>query len=187
MRLLHRIVTLGLSSLRRRLSLYPGFAPAPALAFGLVSTLACAACAAEPPRAAHSLTPIPEDRARELIVRTFRDAGMEAETNRFVEVGKDVRRVRLEVAAAGRKFGVAYLTSQDWSEVGDSLPPRSTDGKLVVARAREGTRILCLFAADYGEDDETGETRNATTIAADRRLERDVRDFLHRAQEQSWP
>jgi hypothetical protein len=159
MRLVHRIVTLA------------------ALAGG---------CADDPPRAPHLMHPIPEDRARELIARTFREAGVAPEVNRYVRLGKDDKRVRLEIAAAGHMFGVAYLTADDWEKAGDALPPHSRNDSLVVATGEGGTKILCLFASDYGEDDQTGNERRATTIAADRRLERDVRDFLHRADEQSW-
>jgi hypothetical protein len=133
------------------------------------------------------LTPIPEPRARELIGRTFRQVGISPEVDRIVRVGKEGKRVRLEIAAAGRKFGVAYLTSADWAEAGDALPPRSKNDSLVVAVGEGGTRILCLFASDYADDDETGDLRTSTTVAADRRLERDVRDFLHHAEAQSWP
>jgi hypothetical protein len=132
------------------------------------------------------MNPIPEERARELIARTFREVGVATEIDRFVHIGRDDRRVRLEVAAAGRKFGVAYLTPEDWAQAGDALPPRSSNDSLVVATGEGGTKILCLFASDYAEDDQTGDNRMATTIAADRKLERDVRDFLHRAEEQSW-
>jgi hypothetical protein len=105
----------------------------------------------------------------------------------MVAVGVAEQPVRLEVAAAGRKFGVAYLTAQDWGNAGAALPPRRTDGALVVATAEGGTKVLCLFADDYAEDDAIGERHTQTTDAADRRLERDVRDFLHHAKEQSWP
>ena len=111
---------------------------------------------------------------------------MAPEPNRYVRLGRDEKRVRLEVAAAGHRFGVAYLTAADWEQAGDALPSHSTNDSLVVATGEGGTKILCLFASDYGEDDQTGNDRRATTIAADRRLERDVRDFLHRAEEQSW-
>jgi hypothetical protein len=90
------------------------------------------------------------------------------------------------VAAAGRGFGVAYLTADDWAKAGDALPPRPTNGSLVVAVGEGGTRVLCLFADDYGEDDDMGDAHRATTLAADRRLARDVRDFLHRAEVQKW-
>jgi hypothetical protein len=144
-------------------------------------------CAGDPPRPPHQLNPIPEPRARELIARTFREVGVAPEADRFVHVGKEEKRVRLEVAAAGKKFGVAYLTPEDWAQAGDALPPRSGNGSLVVANGEGGTRILCLFASDYSDDDQTGDDRTSTTIAADRKLERDVRDFLHRAEAQQWP
>ncbi len=166
MRLVHRIVTIAFP-------LWAGSGVA-------------AGCASDPPHAPHVMHPIPEERARELIARTFQAAGVATELDRFVHVGRDERRVRLEVAAAGHKFGVAYLTDDDWQKAGDALPPHSTNGQLVLATGVGGTKILCLFAADYAEDDQTGDERSATTIAADRRLERDVRDFLHRAEEQSW-
>jgi hypothetical protein len=176
MRSVHRIVTVG--------------APATALllqAFALQLGAWAAGCAGEPPRPPHALTPIPEPRARELIGRTFQAAGVPTEVDRVVYVGKDRKRVRLEIAAAGRKFGVAYLTAADWAEAGDALPPRATNDALVIAVGEGGTRILCLFASDYGDDDQTGDERTATTVAADRRLQRDVRDFLHHAEEHSWP
>lgn len=170
MRLVHRIVTVGA-----------------ALILGAPLDAGAAGCAADPPRPPHALTPIPEQRARELIGRTFRQAGIATEVDRFVRLGKDDKRVRLEVAAAGRKFGVAYLTSDDWAQAGDALPPRASNDSLVIATGEGGTRILCLFASDYADDDQTGDLRTSTTVAADRRLERDVRDFLHHAEEQSWP
>jgi hypothetical protein len=142
------------------------------------------ACASDPPRAPHALHPIPEDRARQLMARTFEAAGLAPEMNRSVVV-RD-RPVLLDVAAAGRKFGVAYLTKQDWERAGEALPPRPSDGSLVIAVGDGGIRILCLYAGDYGEDDDTDEAHRTTTIAADRKLDRDVRDFLHRAEAQRW-
>jgi hypothetical protein len=165
MRVLHRIVTF----------VWP------------LALAASAACAGDPPQAPHALRPIPEERARELIARTFREVGVTPERDRLVGVGRDAKQVRLEVAAAGRKFGIAYLTAADWEKAGEALPARGSNGSLVVANGQGGTRILCLFADDYTEDDLTGDVHTSTTIAADRRLERDVRDFLHRAEEQSWP
>jgi hypothetical protein len=142
-------------------------------------------CAAGPAPMPHALHPIPETRARDLIAHTFITAGVGPQVDRTVVVKE--RRVQLEVAAAGRRFGVAYLTAQDWAKAGDALPPRPSDGALVVAVGDGGMRILCLFADDYTEDDDTNAEHRATTIAADRKLDRDVRDFLHRAEAQRWP
>jgi hypothetical protein len=151
---------------------------------GLVG-LAVTGCASDPPAAPHKLHAIPEGRARQLIARTFASAGLAPEVNRAVDVRG--RPVNLDVAAAGHAYGVAYLTPEDWANAGDALPPRPPDGALVVAVGDGATRILCLYADDYGEDDDTNAEHRTTTIAADRRLERDVRDFLHRVEQQRWP
>jgi hypothetical protein len=150
-----------------------------------VTALAGAGCASDPPAAPHPLHAIPEGRARQLIAQTFASAGLTPEDNRAVDVRG--RYVNLDVAAVGHKYGVAYLTPQDWAKAGDALPPRPSDGALVVAVGDGATRILCLYADDYGEDDDTNAEHRTTTIAADRRLERDVRDFIHRAEAQRWP
>ena len=46
--------------------------------------------------------------------------------------------------------------------------------------------LLALFARDYKEDDLEGEAHTQTSIAATRELERDVRDFLRRAEMEGW-
>jgi hypothetical protein len=148
--------------------------------------LAASACDHEPPPVKHALRPIPEKRATELIARVFRDAGLQPETDRYLRVYKHEKRLRLEVAAMGRRFGVAYLTADDWAAFGDALPPHPKDDSLAIGSA-EGNRVLVLFADDYTEDDLAGEDHVATTIAADRRLARDVRDFVQHAQQQGWP
>ena len=130
---------------------------------------------------------IPEGLARDIIARTFREAGVTPETDRFVHLAGDTKNVRLEVAAAGHKFGVAYLTSADLATAGDGLPPRGDGDSLVIATGEGGARILFIFADDYVEDDASGDDRTATAVTAHRRLQRDVRDFLHRAEIKEWP
>ena len=48
-------------------------------------------------------------------------------------------------------------------------------------------RILLLYDEDYLYDDHVGTEREETTITAEKKLERDVRDFLVRAQTERWP
>jgi hypothetical protein len=168
MRVVHRIVTSRLVAF---------------FAASLALTLGCAQ-GAPPPK--HPLRPISEKRAAELIARVFREAGLEPENDRYLRVYPHDKRLRLEVAAAGRHFGVAYLTAADWDAFSDVLPPHPKDDSLAIGAA-EGNRFLVLFAADYAEDDLAGDEHTATTIATDRRLARDVRDFVHRAEQQRWP
>jgi hypothetical protein len=150
-------------------------------------TGAFAACAPEPPKAPHTMRPLSEDRAAEIMGHAFRASGFAPERNRTIHLARD-KPIRLEVAAADHKFGVAYVTEADAERLGDAIPerPRGTDSLLVV-RGEQGTRILLLFEGDYVEDDLEGESHTTTTIAAERKIERDARDFLYKATHEAWP
>jgi hypothetical protein len=158
------------------------------LAVGSIAMLAVSACAGEPPRATHPMHPLDEAHAADVIARTMHEAGIESVRDRFVRVGRDEsKKLHLEVSAVSRKLAVAYLTPEDWVAAGDGLPPRAKDDALVVATVEGGMRVLLLWADDYLQDDMTGgEDHTTTTFAADRRLRRDVLDFVHRAETQGW-
>ena len=144
-------------------------------------------CAETPVRAPHPLHPISEGRAAEIMDRAFRSRDIGVERNRMVHLARDTQ-IRLETAAIDRKFGVAYLTEADEEALGKSIPERQTGSDaLLVVRGEQGAHILVLFDSDYVEDDRAGESHTSTTIAAERKLARDVRDFLHKATEEGWP
>ena len=155
--------------------------------WGFVATvvLGCAPAAVSAP---NMLRPIDERRASEVIARTFSGAHFEPDTNRTVTLfgGKSVQ---LEVAAAHHKFGIAFLTREQQAALGDSLPKRAADSDalLVVPGDEQGVRVLMLFERDYLQGDLAGETHASTNIAAEMKLERDVRDFLRKASEDEWP
>ena len=156
--------------------------------FGAVTISACAdEPARQPNRQAH---PVDEPRAQEVIARTFQDAGIDVEANRVVSVGA-TQKVKLEVAAAGHKYGVAYLTREEMKQLEGLLPKHEGDeGALVIlpgAGPDEGTHILALWETDYMQDDLSGASHSATEIAAEQRLARDVRDFLQKAKAEQWP
>ena len=48
-------------------------------------------------------------------------------------------------------------------------------------------RILLLYDTDYLYDDDVGEEHEETTLTAELKLRRDVRDFLVRAHAEKWP
>jgi hypothetical protein len=51
----------------------------------------------------------------------------------------------------------------------------------------DGVHVLVLFERDYMQDDLMGESHENTNIAAELKLERDVKDFLRKATEDQWP
>jgi hypothetical protein len=145
-----------------------------------------AACAGEPPRRPNLMHPVHERRAVEIIARVFSDAGLDPEQNRNSTYnGKPLR---LDVAAAGRKFGICYRTRQDQEDLGDVLPKHDSDSDaLVIVAGSDGNRILLLYERDYLTDDLEGEAHSATTIAAEKKIERDARDLIVKAEHEKWP
>ncbi len=131
-----------------------------------------------------------EPRAQEVIAKTFKDAGIDPEDGRTVALVAS-HPVKLEVAAAGHKFGVIWLTRDVMRDLAALLPKHDNDeGSLVILEGvgvSTGVHALALWETDYMTDDLSGAAHSSTEIAAERRLERDVRDFLVKAQSEKWP
>jgi hypothetical protein len=131
-----------------------------------------------------------EPRAQGVIARTFQAEGVEPEAGRTLALsGKDAP--KLEVAAQGHKYGVIWLTRDLEAQIHGFLPKHENDeGSLVVldgAGVDSGGHALVLWEGDYVTDDLSGVAHSETEIAAERKLERDVRDFLLKAKTEQWP
>jgi hypothetical protein len=129
--------------------------------------------------------PVEERRAVEIIARVFGEAGFDPEANRAVTY--EGKALRVDVAATGKRFGIAYLSRQDQEELGDVLPKHDSDSDaLVIVAASDGNRVLLLYEKDYLTDDLEGEAHSATTIAAEKKIQRDARDLIAKAASEKW-
>jgi hypothetical protein len=128
---------------------------------------------------------VDERRAVEILSRVFREEHLEVERDREVTVGGGT--LRVDVAAAGHKYGVAYLAHDALARAFDTIPKRDADSDaLVVVDASQGDRVLVLDQRDYMTDDLEGETHSVTTIAAENKIQRDARDFVVKAVRDQW-
>jgi hypothetical protein len=142
----------------------------------------CGACGGPPPRIANPTRPLDERRAVAIIAETFR-----AESEQPVpgaEVTLSPRhRLHVDVLAAGKRFGIAYVTAAERTALGSGLPPRDPGMgdalQLVSGIDADGdARVLVLYDSDYIYDDHAGEAHEKSTVTAELKLRRDVRDFL---------
>jgi hypothetical protein len=160
------------------------------LAFvGIVLVLA-PGCGGEPPKAPPVMRPIDEPHAVSIIMRVFRELGVDPERNRIIHFGDNASELRLDVAAKGKQFGIAYITWQDADKLGDALPRRRDPDTLIVVRGigeDADARAVLLYAGDYMQDDLSGEEHTSTTIAAEGKLERDAKDVVRKALHEGWP
>jgi hypothetical protein len=165
--------------------------------FGRVALLSLAAlvavpagCGGEPSRTPTVLRPIDEPHAVSIMAHVFRELGLEPVRNRMIRFGPNDAELRLDVAAKEKRFGIAYITWQDADQLGDSLPRRRDPDAIIVVRGNgddDDVHAALLFAADYMQDDLSGEAHTATSIAAEKKLELATRDILRRAQHEGWP
>ena len=152
---------------------------------------AMVACGSPPPRAPNPTRPLDERRAIEIILQAFLDERDPPVHGHPVNLAPG-RSLEVDVLSQGRKYGVAYVTSNERVSLGPALPPRDPGMgdalQLVSGIGDEGdARILVLHDTDYVYDDQVGEEHEETTVTAELKLRRDVRDFLVRAHAEKWP
>jgi hypothetical protein len=147
-------------------------------------------CGGDPAKAPTILRPLDEPHAVAVMARVFRELGLDPVRNRVIQFGANGAELTLDIAARSRRFGIAYITWRDADKLGDDLPRRSDpDAILVVhgAGADDDVHAALLFAADYMQDDLSGEEHTSTAIAAEQKLELATRDVLRRAEHENWP
>jgi hypothetical protein len=150
-----------------------------------------AACGAPPPRAPNPTRPLDERRAIEIVLQAFHDERDQPVHGHPITLAPG-RALEVDVLAQGRKYGVAYVTTNERVALGNALPPRDPGMgdalQLVSGLGEEGdARVLVLHDSNYVYDDQVGEEHEETTVTAELKLRRDVRDFLVRAHAEKWP
>jgi hypothetical protein len=160
-------------------------------ALTLLLSVGAAACAAPPPRAPNPTRPLDERRAVEIILQAFHDERDSPVHGQPVALAPG-KALEVDVSSQGKKYGVAYVTSNERQALGGALPARDPGMgdalQLVSGVGDEGdARILLLHDTDYVYDDQVGEEHQETTVTAELKLRRDVRDFLVRAHAEKWP
>jgi hypothetical protein len=130
--------------------------------------------------------PVHERRVFEIVSRVFDEARLTVERNRVVKIGD--KSLTVDLAASGKRYGIAYITREAQAALGDVIPRHDSNSEaLVVVDSDAGDRVLILYERDYMTDDLEGDLHSATTIAAESKVERDARDFLLRAVRDKWP
>ncbi len=146
------------------------------------------ACGSGPAKAPNPTQPLDELRARELIARAVRDENAQAETGRTISVGQG-KTLSVDIGVVGKKHGIAYVTESERQELGNLIPPHdvgSTALRVVRDTQDQDTVILLLHDRAYMLDDAIGTEHEVTGIMAERKLQRDVRDFLVQARAKQW-
>lgn len=160
-----------------------------AIAVLVVSSIA--GCGGPDAKAPNPTRPIDERRAVPLIAQAYKDSGAQASDGRDMRLVSG-KTLHVDVGTVGHKYGVAYLTTGDASSLDakTDLPPHTPGGDLPVVQGTgpdADAVILVLFDSDYLWDDLMGAEHEATNITAEKKLTRDVRDFVVQARSRNLP
>lgn len=150
-----------------------------------------AACGGGPAKSANPTRALDERRAVQVIAQAFHDERDAPVPGRAIPIAEG-KSLEVDVMSDGHKYGVAYVTPNERAALGTALPAKAADMgdalQLVHGTGADAeTRVLILQDTDYRYDDQVGTAHEETTITAERKLARDVRDFLVRAHSERWP
>ncbi|HHH30810.1 MAG TPA: hypothetical protein ENK57_21040 [Polyangiaceae bacterium] len=122
-----------------------------------------------------SLKPLEERRARAIIERAIIDNGETPVRPRVVEVsGKELTE---DMAIEGGTYGVAYITREEDKALAGAIPARDPEAtELRLVRGAKGEVVLVVWEQNYRFDESSEHT--ATAVTAERKLARDVSDFV---------
>jgi hypothetical protein len=121
------------------------------------------------------LRPLEERRARGIIEDAIVASGAAPERPRVIKVsGKDLT---LDMAIGGGPYGVAYITRNEQQQLAGVLPKRNPESdQLQLVRGEDGAVVLIVWEVNYRFDQ--GTDHSATAVTAERKLKRDVSDFV---------
>lgn len=152
--------------------------------------MAGAGCGGPDAKAPNPTRPLDERRAVEIIIRGFHEEDDHPVPGRKVAIAEG-KELEVDVGSDRRKYGVAYVTDNERQVLGNAIPaPNPQSDQLHLVRGLDDeseSRILVLHDVDYKYDDQVGTEHEQTTITAELKLKRDVRDFLVRAHAEQWP
>ena len=138
--------------------------------------LGAGACGGAGTPARPDMRTLEDGRAVLVIQQAMQENGTKPEPGRDVPLPNGSP-LHVDVMVGGTGYGVAFLTPQDVKKIGSALPARRNAEEMRITRLGE-VSVLLLYDDAYQYD--AGETHTATALAAERKLAKDIGDFITR-------
>lgn len=123
------------------------------------------------------LKPLEERRARAIIEEAIRAGGMDPTAPHIIKLKRNEAELAEDMRIGEGPYAVAYLTYDEEKKLAGSIAARDPkDEQLRLEPGRDGEIVLILWAQNYRFDE--GEDHTATAVTAERKLRRDVADFI---------
>lgn len=123
------------------------------------------------------LKPLEERRARAIIEEAIRAGGMEPTAPKTIKLKRDGALLSEDMRIGEGPYAVAYVTYDEEKKLHGSIADRDpNDENLRLEAGADGEIVLIVWAQNYRFDE--GEEHTATAVTAERKLRRDVADFI---------
>ena len=123
------------------------------------------------------LKPLEERRARAIIEEAIRHGGMTPTSPHIITLKRKDAQLSEDMRIDDGPYAVAYLTYDEEKKLAGIIPDRDPEAEeLRLEKGTEGEIVLIVWAQNYRFD--SGEEHTATAITAERKLRRDVSDFI---------
>lgn len=145
-----------------------------AATLGLAAALP--ACSGSQAPKSNILKPIEERRARAMIQQVVDRQGQRPAAGRTIKLPGDGELIE-DVTLAGTSYGVAYMTADEATKAGAAVPKYNPESQqLRLVRGGNQEVVLVLYEQAYMYD--AGDAHSTTAVTAERKLKRDVEDFI---------
>ncbi len=122
------------------------------------------------------LRPLEERRARAVIEQAIRAAGLEPTAPRVIQV-RSKADLSEDMRIGQGPYAIAYLTRGEEKKLAGKIAQRDPQSQdLRLEQGTDGEIVLILWAQNYRFDQ--GEEHTATAVTAERKLRRDVADYI---------
>lgn len=121
------------------------------------------------------MRPLEERRARAIIEEAVADGGMQPSQGRIVKVVDG--EVTEDIRVGDTSYGIVYLTANELNKAGTHVRTFNEEAPLQVVKAAGGKAILVILHEQAYRYD-AGDTHAATVVTAEKKLRRDVSDFV---------
>jgi hypothetical protein len=123
------------------------------------------------------LKPLEERRARAIIEEAIRAGGMDPTPPHVIKLKRNDAQLSEDMRIGEGPYSIAYLTYDEEKKLAGSIAARDPQAvDLRLEPGADGEIVLILWAQNYRFDE--GEEHTATAITAERKLRRDVADFI---------
>jgi hypothetical protein len=123
------------------------------------------------------LRPLEERRARAIIEEAIKAGGLAPTPPRIIKLRANDGELSEDMRIGEGPYAVAYITAGEEKKLAGLIAARDPDTQdLRLEQGRDGEIVLIVWAQNYRFDQ--GHDHTATAVTAERKLRRDVADFI---------